>query len=446
MAKEIFMPKLSSTMEVGTLLQWLKEEGDPVEVGEPLFEIMTDKINIEVESYEEGILLKRYFEVDDEVPINTVIGYIGEADEEVPDRPPASNAEEEAVVQPEAAKAEDVTPDQTKAIEATDDGKVRATPAARKTALDNAVELHAISGTGPKGRIHKQDVTEYVKANEVLITPLAEKMARSHQLDISSITGTGVRGKIGKEDVEAYIAAQTASQTGSVNEGERIKLKGLRKAVADKMVESTRSIPHVTLTTEVDMSHVIAIRKNLLPVVEEQTGFRLSFTEIIMKTTAYTLTKFPKLNASLRDNEIILNKNVNIGLAVAVENGLIVPSIQNADQKGLAELTMESKELGKKARESKLTPAEMTGSTFTISNLGMYAIDAFTPIINPPETAILGVGRINEKPVVVDQAIEIRPMMVLSLSFDHRAIDGAPAAEFLTVLKESLENPYRILV
>ncbi|MEI3605147.1 dihydrolipoamide acetyltransferase family protein [Pseudogracilibacillus sp. SE30717A] len=444
MAKEIFMPKLSSTMEVGTLLQWFKEEGDSVEVGEALFEIMTDKINIEVESYEEGILLKRYFDVDDEVPINTVIGYIGEADEEVPDTPPSQAEEEEEAEtseQEEAVVASSPSSDQ----EETDaNGKVRATPAARKAARDNDLELRNVSGSGPKGRIHKQDVLDYTKENEVLITPLAEKMAKDHGLDISAIKGTGVRGKIEKQDVESYLASQTAS-TGA-EEPERVKLKGLRKAVADKMLESARSIPHVTLTTEVDMTTVMNMRKQLLPAVEEQTGFRLSFTEIIIKAVAYTLTKYPTINASLIGDEIVLNKHVNIGLAVAVENGLIVPSIHDADKKGLAELTEVSKTLGMKARDSKLTPAEMTGSTFTISNLGMYAIDGFTPIINPPETAILGVGRINEKPVVVDKAIEIKPMMVLSLSFDHRAIDGAPAAEFLTALKETLENPFSILV
>ncbi|MFD2131942.1 dihydrolipoamide acetyltransferase family protein [Pseudogracilibacillus auburnensis] len=445
MAKEIFMPKLSSTMEVGTLLQWLKEEGDPVQVGDPLFEIMTDKINIEVESYEEGVLLKKYYEVDDEVPINTIIGYIGEAGETVPDEPPASEGEE---VQEEvdSPKAEKTTMEQEQEeLEEVEGqvGKVRATPAARRVARENDLSLETISGSGPKGRIHEQDVLDAVKENAVLITPLAEKMAKDHQLDVRKIEGTGIRGKIEKSDVERYLSSQKVREE---EPAERVKLKGLRKAVADKMLESARSIPHVTLTTEVDMTKVIDIRKNLLPIVENETGYRLSFTEIIIKSTAHTLTKHRNINASLIDNEIVYNKAVNIGLAVAVDNGLIVPSIHDADKKGLAELTAVSKTLGKKARDSKLTPAEMTGSTFTISNLGMYAIDGFTPIINPPETAILGVGRITEKPVVVDGNITVRPMMVLSLSFDHRAIDGAPAAAFLTELKETLENPYSLFV
>ncbi|SES92198.1 pyruvate dehydrogenase E2 component (dihydrolipoamide acetyltransferase) [Oceanobacillus limi] len=446
MAKEVFMPKLSSTMAVGTLLQWFKEEGETVEVGEPLFEIMTDKINIEVESYEEGVLLKRYYEVDEEIPVNAVIGYVGEAGEEVPEKAPAVDAEANADEEVETEVVETQSTQKDGASAQTEDGKVRATPAARRVARENEFDLASVVGTGPKGRIHEQDVVEAVGANKVFATPLAEKIANENGVDLREVTGTGSRGKIEKADVLAYMNGSSSSKKAEELEGERVKLKGLRKAVADKMVESTRSIPHVTLTSEVDMTKVIELRKALLPVVEAQTGYRLSFTEVIMKTVAHTLGNHPKVNASLVGDEIIMNKDVNIGLAVAVENGLIVPSVKQANKKGLAALTEVSKTLGAKARENKLTPDEMSGSTFTISNLGMYAIDGFTPIINPPETAILGVGRIVEKPVVVDGSVEVRPMMVLSLSFDHRAIDGAPAAAFLTELKESLEDPYSLLV
>ncbi|SDQ16128.1 dihydrolipoamide acetyltransferase family protein [Virgibacillus salinus] len=438
MAKEVFMPKLSSTMEVGTLLQWLKEEGDPVEIGEPLFEIMTDKINIEVESYEEGVFLKKYYQVDDEIPVNAVIGYVGEENEEVPDEPPELADEEESSDAGESAEEAEQPAAEQPEGSATD--KVRATPAARRVARENNIELSSVSGSGPKSRVHEQDVVEAINTNRA--TPLAEKIAADKGVDLSQVQGSGARGKIEKADVTGYAAAQTEP----TEEPERVKLKGLRKAVADKMLESTQSIPHVTLTSEIDMSQVIDVRKSLLPVIEKQTGYRLSYTEIIIKATAHVLGNHPKVNASLVGDEIVMNKDVNIGLAVAVENGLIVPSIPDADKKGLAELTEASKTLGLKARDGKLSPAEMSGSTFSISNLGMYAVDGFTPIINPPETAILGVGRIVEKPVVVDGSVEVRPMMVLSLSFDHRAIDGAPAAAFLTELKDRLENPYGLLV
>ncbi|MFD1415570.1 dihydrolipoamide acetyltransferase family protein [Oceanobacillus jeddahense] len=452
MAKEIFMPKLSSTMEKGTLLQWFKEEGDSVEMGEPLFEIMTDKINIEVESYEEGVLLKRYFDVDDEVEVNACIGFIGELGEEVPDTPPAASEEsgsDESVQEEVSGKGHELTASADSGLDPEENkgGKVRATPAARRVSRENDISLSAISGSGPNGRVHQQDVEEAIAEGAIAVTPLAEKMAADHGIDLNQLTGTEARGKIEKQDVLSYLEAadEIAEETES-SPAERIKLKGLRKAVADKMVQSVQSIPHVTLTSDVDMTNVIDLRKSLLPVIEKDTGYRLSFTEVILKATANALMKHPKLNASLIGDEIVMNKEVNIGLAVAVENGLIVPSVKNVNQKGLAALTQTSKELGKKARENKLNPDEMRGSTFTISNLGMYAIDAFTPIINGPETAILGVGRIVEKPVVADGELTARPMMVLSLSFDHRAIDGAPAAAFLTDLKANLENPYSLLV
>lgn len=443
MAKEIFMPKLSSTMEVGTILQWLVDEGDTIEVGDPLFEIMTDKINIEVESYEEGVFLKKYYEVDDVVPINTILGYIGAVDEEVPSDPPGISGE--STEEDESEKEEVVQKTESKA-ETTDSplGKVRATPAARRVAREGDISINSIDGSGPKGRIHEQDVIAELEGNKVLITPLAEKIALDKGLDISQITGTGARGKIEKTDVLKFVESQT--NTIPAVEPERIKLTGLRKIIGNKMVESSNKIPHVTLTSEVDMSKVIELRTDLLPVIEKQTGYRLSFTEVIIKTTAHTLKNHPIVNSSLIGNEIVMNQQVNMGLAVDIENGLIVPSLHNVNEKGLAELTEMTKTLGRKARDGELTPAEMTGSSFTISNLGMYAIDAFSPIINPPETAILGVGRINKKPVVVGEAIEVRPMMVLSLSFDHRAFDGAPAAAFLTELKANLENPFALLV
>lgn len=443
MLKEVFMPKLSSTMEVGTLLEWFKEEGDPVEIGEPLFEIMTDKINIEVESYEEGILLKKYYDVDDEIPVNEIVAFIGEADDKAPDAPPAANDAGTADGSEVLEESGESTAAKEEATVAGGTGdKVRATPAARRLARENNIAIENVQGTGIKGRIHEQDVTDFTKESSKLVTPLAAKIAADQGVDTNNIEGSGARGKVVKQDV----LTQQTSSAQEIADVERIKLKGLRKAVADKMLQSAQSIPHVTLTTDVDMSKAIEVRKALLPTIEAQTGYRVSYTEIIMKATASVLKNHPLVNASLVGNEIVINQSVNIGLAVAVEGGLIVPSVPNVDKAGLAELTTVSKELGAKARNNKLTPAEMQGSTFTISNLGMYAIDGFTPIINAPETAILGVGRIVEKPVVIDHVVEVRPMMVLSLSFDHRAIDGAPAAAFLTELKERLENPWTLLV
>jgi pyruvate dehydrogenase E2 component (dihydrolipoamide acetyltransferase) len=219
----------------------------------------------------------------------------------------------------------------------------------------------------------------------------------------------------------------------------------MRKVIAQRMAASAYTAPHVTLTTEADMSQAIEVRTTLLPAIEKMTGQRLSYTAIILKAVASALARHPKVNVSLKDDVIEYHESIHIGLAVAVTDGLVVPVIKEVDRKGLAELTVDSKRLAGLAREGRLLPDDMRGGTFTISNLGMYAIDAFTPIINQPESAILGVGRIHEKPVGVDGQIVLRPMMSLSLSFDHRVVDGAPAAAFLQEVKEMLESPYQML-
>lgn len=449
MAKEIFMPKLSSTMAVGTLLQWLKEEGETVEIGEPLFEIMTDKINIEVEAYDEGVLLKKYFDVDAEVPVNQIIGYIGEVGEKVPDSSPGIAGEEP----PAEEQIEEVISERQEEpvlVSNIQKGeKPRATPAARQMARSNKLELVFIKGSGPNGRVHKKDVLSHLEATASAskATPLARKIALAEQVDLSSITGSGANGKIVKADVvTANSSMPTPPAADSVPAAQRRKMTGMRKVIADRMAQSAYTAPHVTLTTEVDMSKVKELRLTLLPVIEKQTGFRLSFTDILVKAVGATLARHPQVNVSIDGDEIIQHSKVHIGLAVAVQDGLMVPVIKDVLSKGLAELTSDAKEIGKRARENKLLPDQMKGSTFTISNLGMYAVDAFTPIINQPESAILGVGRIQDKPVAVNGALEIRPMMTLSLSFDHRAMDGAPAAAFLTELKQILESPYELLV
>ncbi|MCM3788726.1 2-oxo acid dehydrogenase subunit E2 [Domibacillus indicus] len=443
MAKEIFMPKLSSTMETGTLLQWFKEEGDSVEIGEPLFEIMTDKINIEVESYDEGVLLKKYFGEDDQVPVNHVIGYIGTEGDDVPQEAPGvSGAETE-----EAAPTENPEP-QLVAVGSAEtvitDEKPRATPAARHLARTEGIELREVQGSGPNGRVHKKDVTAHAEGSpaEAKATPLARKVAAGEGVDLSTVQGSGANGKVVKQDViSAKRTTAPAADTST-----RKKMSGMRKVIAERMVQSKQTAPHVTMTSEIDMTKVKELRASLLPVVEKQTGFRLSYTEILMKATAAALARHPEINVSLEGDEIVQHGHVHLGLAVAVADGLMVPVIKDVLAKGLAELTQDAKEISQRARENKLLPDQMKGSTFTISNVGMYAVDMFTPVINQPESAILGVGRMQDKPVAVNGALEIRPMMTLSLSFDHRVIDGAPAAAFLTELKDILENPYELLV
>ncbi|TLS38724.1 dihydrolipoamide acetyltransferase family protein [Pseudalkalibacillus caeni] len=448
MAIEIFMPKLSSTMEVGTLLQWFKEEGDPVEIGEPLFEIMTDKINIEVEAYEEGTLLKKYYEPDEEIPVNQVIGFIGEESEEVPSSSPGLSSDSSSDVDDsedtrEGAE-ENVASQPSGEVDVEQNEKVRATPAARRVARERDLQLSAVAGSGPKGRVHEKDVVHYSEENQgKKITPLAKKVAENEQVSVDNLTGTGANGKIVKDDVTDAI--QSATGSANTSSPKKKKLAGMRKVIADRMQESVNTAPHVTLTSDIDMTKVKELRSQLLPTIEKQTGLRLSYTEVIAKAVGVALSRFPSVNASLINNEIIYNEEVNVGLAVAVEDGLMVPVLKKVNSKGLSTLTKEAKDIARRAREQKLQSDELKGATFTVSNLGMYAIDAFTPIINLPETAILGIGRIQDKPVVVDQTVEVRPMMAVSLSFDHRAVDGAPAAAFLTEVKRILENPFELL-
>lgn len=423
MVKEIFMPKLSSTMEVGTLLQWYKHVGDVVEVGDPLFEIMTDKINIEVESYEEGVLLATLYEVDDQIPVNQIIGYIGESGEMIPEKQESTVSEivEDGLTESQINQSELPYANE----------KIRATPAARKMAREYDVNLDAIQGSGPLGRIQKKDIEHVKKAS-----PLAQKVAKDLGVNLNDVRGSGFSEKVMKSDVDSFASKSVTSK----------KLSGMRKTIAQRMSQSAFTAPHVTLHTDVDMSELKKLRENILPVVEDQTGHRISYTDFLVKFISKTLERHPVLNATIENDVVTYHNDKNIGLAVAVETGLIVPVIHQVQHMGLADITTISKELGMRAKNNQLTTEDFKTSTFTISNLGNYEINSFTPIINTPEVAILGVGRIKDQPVVVNQSIEIRPIMVLSLSFDHRVIDGAPAAAFLTDLKKIIENPYGLLI
>lgn len=434
MAEQVRMPKLGATMEEGTIDNWLVNEGEKVIKGDPIVEIQTDKITIEVEAQTDGILLKKLYEVGDTVPVQKVIAIVGKEGERVEleeEDPPIAN--EENVTQNSVPIESGIKKDE----------KIRRTPVARRLAKDYNINLANISGTGPNGRIQKRDVESYInQMKEVNITPLAKKIAEDQQIDVTKVSGSGVRGKITKADV-----LQNAESDYKIPIVEKVPFKGMRKVIATRMSESFYSAPHVTLFSEVDMTEVVKVRKQLLPVIEELEGVRISYNEIIIKAAALSLKKNPNINISLVDEkEIIYHANINIGIAVALTEGLVVPVIQNVDQKGLAAITKEAKALAEQARKNALTPEQMQGSTFTISNLGMYAVDGFTPIINQPNGAILGVGRIQEKPVVINGEVKVRSMMTLSLSFDHRTIDGAPAAQFLTDLKDLLEHPYKLMV
>ena len=405
MAHEILMPKLSSTMDVGTITVWLKEEGDRVEVGEAIFEVMTDKIAIEVEAYEEGILLKKYIGNDGSAPVNSVIGYIGEAGEEVPATMPGLETSEEVIE--EVVEVKEIATKVEESSVKTD--KVRATPAARRLARLNNVDLYDVKGSGPRNRVQAQDILSYQPA----------------------VTGSAIT-------------------TVADDEFELIPWTPMRKIISENMVQSKREVPHVVMTAEVDMTKVVSLRKDLISLVEEETNERLSYLEIITKATTRVLKKYPIFNSRSSEEGIYQYKHVNMGIAVALEDGLIVPVVKNADKKGLAELTTDIKELTRKARNSQLSKDEMTGATFTISSLGKSKVKHFTPIINYPEAAILGIGGMYEKQEIITENGEVKvinkPVVELSLSFDHRVVDGAPASNFLSDLVTILEEPMSLLL
>ncbi|MGG0790904.1 dihydrolipoamide acetyltransferase family protein [Peribacillus simplex] len=444
MATEVVMPKLGATMEEGTIVSWLVQIGETVEEGDPIAEIQTDKIVLEIEAETTGVLLKTLYDAGAVVKVHENIAYLGEENESVEDLEKQSPS-----VSLQSAEEQIATPAEESAIQTrqlASGYKIRRTPAARKLAKDTQIDLRNFTGSGPLGRIQKIDVEKYLAEHSQKITPLAKKIAEDQEIDYRGITGSGTRGKIVKDDIITGSASENNGNQANVQDERRVPFIGMRKVIADRISSSAYTAPHVTLLSEIDMTKCVSLRKDLLPVIEKAEGLRISFNEILIKATAFALKLHPGMNISLEGNEIVYHFNINIGLAVAVPDGLVVPVLKDVEQKGLATITREAKMIGKQAREGKLSPDDMRESTFTISNLGMYAVDGFTPIINTPNAAILGVGRIQEKPVSVNGEVVVRSMMNLSLSFDHRIIDGAPAAAFLTDLKDTLENPLKLMI
>ena len=435
MATIVKMPKLGTTMTEGTIVKWLKKEGEPVEKGEIYVEIQTDKVNIEDEAERSGILRKIIAKEGETVKVGEPIAIIADAHEELPDleiaddKSPEKQEESSQVIM----QQEDRTEDEKETIP----GKIKASPAAKRVARENQIDLSKVTPSGPNGRIVEKDVLAYIQENKVRATPVAKKIAMEKQIDLKSLQKSPVE-RITKADLEEQMMMQ--------EEESAIPVIGMRKIIAESMTYSKKVAPHIYLSLEVDMSKVIDIREKLIPLVQDKYDVKLSYNHILIKAVATALRLNPLVNSSFIEEKIILKQNINIGLAVALEDGLIVPVIKDADKKGLGIIAKETAELILKAKNKKLLPDEYQGGTFTITNLGMFDIENFCAIINQPETAILAVGKIMKKPVVVDDEITIRPMMNLTLSCDHRAIDGAVGAKFLQNLKEILEEPMNLLL
>jgi pyruvate dehydrogenase E2 component (dihydrolipoamide acetyltransferase) len=399
MAVEIYMPKMSDHMEEGEIIQWLVEEGVRVEQGQVILELMTDKAVAELESPATGVLkgIRVGAEGGRVVPVGTTFAFIAEPEEEVPVLP-ALGAET-----PTKAKAPDPPESVTAAEQKDERGKVRATPVARRLARELGVDLAQVAGTGPGGRT--SDV-----------------------------------------DVRAYASAVKAAPPSGAEIGEYMDLSPIQRLTGRRMLESVQTAPQFALDTDVDMTNTLWLRNALLERIELETGVRPSVTAILTKVVGAALRKHPRANASFEDGRIRLHEDVNVGVAVGTEDGLLVPVIKHVDEKQLAEIVLELKAFQEKAGNLRFTTEELSGGTFTISNLGMYGITRFYAIVNPPQSAILAVGRIMNTPTGLENgSVELRPVMNLTLSVDHRALDGLQGARFLAEIKQGLENPYFIL-
>ncbi|EGF89064.1 dihydrolipoamide acetyltransferase [Gemella sanguinis] len=462
MAVEVIMPKAGSEMEEGEIVQWFKNEGDHVEEGEVLLEIVTDKVNMEVEAEATGTLLKILAQAGDVVPVVQTIAWIGEPGEKIPG---ASESGEVAPAETIIEKKVDYTP--VKEVEKVDYSGLRATPAARAYARKKGIDLSKVKGSGPKGRIHKDDVLDYKLNSKVKISPLAERIAKIEGINTESIVGTGPNGKIMKADImavlhgatkveaapKAEVAPKAPKAPKAPNENqwgvvETVPMSPMRKVISKRMSESYFSAPTFVVNVEVDMTELLALRKKVVDAIIEETGKKATVTDFISLAVIKSLMKHPYVNASLSsdEKEMYLHHYVNLSIAVGMDSGLVVPVIKGADKMSLKELVVASKEITTKALNGKLKPDEMADSTFTISNLGMYGVKSFVPIINQPNTAILGVSATVPKPVVYNGEVTVRPIMTLTLTADHRVVDGLEGAKFMKTLKEAIENPLSLLI
>ena len=460
MAFEIIMPKLGVDMQEGEIIEWKKQEGDVVNEGDILLEIMSDKTNMELEAEDSGVLLKITRQAGETVPVTEVIGYIGAEGEVVADNVASAPAAEPAPKVEEVATVEaPVVATQAPVVH--EGGKVRATPKARKVARELGIDLTQVPGTGAKGRVHADDVENF-KGAQPKVTPLARKIAADLGIDLASVSGTGFGGKITKEDILAISAPAQVKEAAAapvveakpekvLPEGvEVIPMSAMRKAISKGMTHSYLTAPTFTLNYDVDMTNLMALRKQVLDPIMNKTGMKVTFTDLIGLAVVRTLMKEEHryINASLIDDaqNIELHKFVNLGIAVGLDDGLIVPVVHGADKMSLSEFVVASKDVIKKAQAGKLKAAEMSGSTFSITNLGMFGTKSFNPIINQPNSAILGVSATIQTPVVVDGEVVVRPIMGLCLTIDHRIVDGMNGAKFMVDLKHLIENPMELLI
>ncbi|MHA1279438.1 MAG: 2-oxo acid dehydrogenase subunit E2 [Candidatus Helarchaeota archaeon] len=391
MVTKFVMPKLGMTMEEGTIIKWLKQEGEMIKRGEELVEIETDKVTMKLEAPASGILFKILANEKEVIPVGALIALITEPNEKIDDI--------EAFI---GTAEEKISPD----IE---------------TAISKPIEVKREIGT------------------RIFISPRARRLAREKGVDYTQIHGSGPEGRIIERDILNYLNQKAIGKI----KRQTIPLEGIRKIIAKKMSLSLSEIPQLTYTSEVDMTEALKVREYFLNAYKDE-NLKVTMTDILAKIVVAVIKKYPIFNAVMKENTIVIQENINLGIAVATDRGLIVPVIHSAESKSLIEFSRMIRSLAQKARDGTLSLNDVSGGTFTLSNLGMFGIEVFTPIINPPESAILGVGKMIQKPIVKNGQIQIAPLMILSLTHDHRVMDGVDAANFLAEMKALLENPYQL--
>ena len=441
MPKEVIMPALGMAQDEGVLLRWLKKEGEMVQAGEPLMEVATDKVDVQVEAPASGLLTAVTAQEGDEIPVGQVIALIAAEGEELPAKPvsaPLATDMEDSEGEPPAQSV----PSQSRVP----------SPVAARMAAQHGIDLADVPAVG--GRISREDIEAHMRTAgagvRVLASPKARRLARERGIDLASLAGNGPQGAVLAADVPLTVQPPTESITQpqpvpapAASPPDQPTVSRMWQIMAQRLTASWTSVPHFYLVREVDATGLQGWRSLLASKTPDRVN--VTYTDLLTKLTALSLARFPRLNASWRDGEILFNPDINIGLAVAVPEGLLVPVVHKADQLQVQDIAARRTDLVARANRASLLPDDFAGGTFTISNLGMYGVDAFNAIVNPPQAAILAVARITDRVVAVDGQPAVRPMLTLTLSCDHRAVDGVMAAQFLDTLAALIEEPLRAL-
>ena len=455
MATSMVMPQMGYDMHEGKVVRWLKQEGEEVIRGEVIAEIETDKATVEYEAYTGGVMGKIVAQEGVIIPVGGLIAVITSPGEAVPEEllTDAAISDSNAAAAASAPAATATSAPEAAAAPETSDGEFRASPLARRLAQERGIDLSAITGSGPGGRITEADIPEQgapaaapspSSNGLILASPLAKRLARERGIDLNTLSGTGPGGRITEVDVPQQAPVASESPTPAGLSSENIELSKMRQTIARVTVDSKREAPHFYVAIDIDMTKAMSFRRDLNDELDAEK--RVSVNDLIVKASAIAISRHPKFNSFFRDDHLQMNASINVGIAIALESGLIVPGINGCEGKSLVEIAAASRDLVGRANSGTLRNEEYSGTTFSVSNLGMFDIESFTAIIFPPHAAVLAVGTVKEQPVVRDGELAVAQIMKATLSTDHRVADGAEAAQFAVEIKKLLENPIGLVI